>query len=152
MPNSNDERTVGLIPVDSETAQEKLGNEGAITGIADAVINFTEINDYTTFKAEYAFVGEDLVIHFFLTKEMTQTAKNDPKSAAAIESYWLTMFPRVLNDVGQEYFKAKAPRLQAKYTEELASWWFKAQGYKARIDPDAFAEGFLEALDQALEQ
>jgi hypothetical protein len=39
----------------------------------------------------------------------------------------------------------------AKYTEELNSWWFKAQGYGDKIDIDGFILKFFEALDQALE-
>ena len=83
---------------------------------------------------------------------METTAKSqDIQGRAAIENYWLTTFPKILDESAKTFFDAGSPRLQAKYTEELVSWWFKAQGYGNRIDPDAYALRFFDVLDAALE-
>jgi len=133
-----------------ETVQQlrtEISGQPDIEDIGKAVIQFTPVPAYTTFTAEYALVGgENIVVHFFLTPEMQQGTGN------AGDGYWLTRFPQVLDGVAREHFQANFPRLMAKYTEELQSWWFKAQGYGDRIDLDKFLTAFFEKLDVALER
>ena len=151
----SEERTVNLVDISQKEAETRFEQEsrqvgGAVAGIEQAVIQFTKINDFTTFKVEYAWVDGDLVIHFFLTAEMIQLNKTTD-GGPAVKNYWIRTFPLALDKASKEYFQADKPRLQAKYTEELASWYFRAQGYGDRIDPDRFAETFFDHLDQALE-
>ena len=150
MPTSSEEnRSVVLDNISEEDANRLARKETRVQGpmnISNAVINFTKVKDYTTFVAEYAMVGEDLVFHFFLTPEMDREPKDGPVAA-----YWMVKFPKVLDTSAKKYFEAKSPRLVAKYTPEMQSWWMKAQGYSDRIDPDAFAKKFLEQLDGDLE-
>lgn len=108
--------------------------------IADAVPKFTPCEEFTTFSAEYALQDGNIVIHFFL-----------PRDFKGAQDYWTMKFPRALDPTAQSYFKATAPRLQAKYTEELKSWWFRASGYDHIIDWQKFVESFFEELDRALE-
>lgn len=145
------ERTIALADLDQDQAEERLNREPeVVSGIQDAVINFTDVNDYTTFKAEYAWVDGDLIVHFFLTKEMVQANKTE-EGGPLVKQYWLHTFPLGLDKASKEYFQSDSPRLQAKYTDELASWYFRAQNYGDRLDPDLFVESFLEHLDQVLE-
>lgn len=115
-------------------------------GVKEAVPSYTKIKEYTTFEAEYTMIGEDVVVHFFPSEEL----KVAPKQSG--ETYWKVHFPEVLNETAQEYFNATAPRLVAKYTEELYSWWFKAQGYGHIIDLDFFIRRFFEKMDAKLEE
>lgn len=120
--------------------------------ILDGIPRFEKVRDYTTFDAEYTYLEEkDLVMHFFLTPEMLSLAKTD-EGYPLVERYWLAEFPKALDPVAQKHFDATAPRLQLSYTHEMTSWWFKAQGYGDRLDPDGFVVAFLDLLDSALEQ
>lgn len=148
------EKTVGLVDVDNDSARKVCNQELAqpvIEGkdLKNAVIDYTPVSDYTTFDAEFAWIDDNLVIHFFLTPEMKETNKTE--RAPEVKQYWLTTFPDVVDKTAQKFFIAGPPRLQMKYTIELASWWFKAQGFADRLDPDAFALKFFEVLDQDLE-
>ena len=153
---SMSERTVGLVDMDRSQASERfaaeVGQKGgdAVLSLNDAVINFTPVDDFTTFKGEYAWSDGDLIIHFFLTKEMVRKNKTN-EGGPRIKRYWLDKFPRVLDIALKEFFQADSPRLTAKYTPELASWYVRAQGYDDRLDLDLFAEKFFEHLDQVLE-
>lgn len=69
---------------------------------------------------------------------------------AALQDYWINKFPITLNEVAQSHFDATAPRLQAKYTAEVKSWWLRAQGYDHLIDVDSYARRFLEKMNDAL--
>jgi hypothetical protein len=71
---------------------------------------------------------------------------------AKVQSFWIERFPVGLNEVAQDHFKATSPRLQAKYTAEINSWWFRAQGYDHLIDLDAYVLSFLEKLDERLQK
>lgn len=149
------ERTVSLEGMDQEQAQKRFEDEsrtvgGEVGGIQDAVIKFTQIDDFTTFRAEYSWVDDNLIIHFFLTKEMVELNKTE-EGGPSVKQYWLNKFPHALERASKEYFQADSPRLTAKYTTELASWFFRAQGYADRLDPGLFAEKFFEHLDQVLE-
>lgn len=97
------------------------------------------------FQAEYSYPGRDIVIHFFVTDYQKEHWQVDQ-----LERWWLNDFAQALSAVAQEYFNATAPRIVAKYTPEVVSWWFKAQGYNHLIDRDAFVLGFLELLDETL--
>jgi len=105
--------------------------------IAAGVPNFTKVLDYTTFNAEYAMKDGDLVVHFYptdLTKDI-----------------WTREFAWILDRVAQDHFRATAPRLQAKFTEEVNSWWLRARGYSHIVNIKSFVDKFFELIDQALE-
>lgn len=107
-------------------------------------LQFKKVEGYTTFWAEYAFDGEDIVFHFFLPPEKA----NEVRSA-----YWLTAFPAALEVAGPKAFQVGAPRLQGKHINDLGinSWWFRAFGFAEGLAPDALAERFFDALDQELD-
>ena len=111
------------------------------------LLQFKKVTDYTTFTAEYAFDGRDIVFHFFLPPEM-EGKKND--------TYWLQVFPATLDPVVREAFRAGPPQLQAAYVNDFGinSWWLRAYGFAgfARLlDPDLVCQSFLASLDAALE-
>jgi hypothetical protein len=107
-------------------------------------VQFTKVNDFTTFNAEYTYIGNDLVMHFFLPPEKRLSNPAD-------RDYWLNTFSNCLDAAARRYFNADYPRLMAKYTEEVESWWFKACGFGHVIDPDALAAKFLKGLDAMLD-
>jgi hypothetical protein len=147
------ERTIELQDLSPKEATDRVHQEvreqGDISGIDRAVIEFTQL-DRSTFKAEYAWVDGNLVIHFFLTPAMERAAKEGGDQYRAIEAYWLTRFPQALEQEAREFFQDTSPRVQAKYTSELASWWFRALGYGDRIDPEKFALTFFDRLHAQL--
>lgn len=106
-------------------------------------LSFIQVNDYTTFRAEFAITEGDIVYHFFITAEINGLV--NPRR------YWDELFPSKLQDVAREYFKADFPRLQAQYIPEMASWWFRAKGYGAKLDPHRFSYRFFDLFDEALE-
>jgi len=104
-----------------------------------AALQFVPTTDFTTFRAEYAFSGDDIVFHFFRTEE-------NPG-----EEYWGTIFPNVLSEVAQEVFQAGYPRLKAAFTREHDSWWMRAGSFVNVGLPEERVKRFYAALDQALE-
>jgi hypothetical protein len=106
-------------------------------------IQFMPVTDLTTFAAEVAVTEGDFVYHFYATDEVNR--KPDP------QKYWIELFPEVLEKTAKEYFKADFPRLKAAYTEEKASWWFRAFGFGLVLDPHKMALRFCDALDEALD-
>lgn len=143
MPNQkSSERTVAFGYVDEKTVGEDMKSQvveaDTFSGprIRDGVPEFTKVEDYTTFKAEYTMKDGDLVIHFFPGEN---------------KLVWKSIFAEVLDRVAQEHFKATAPRLQAKFTEEMNSWWFRARGYDHLVDFNAFVSRFFDLLDASLE-
>lgn len=112
-----------------------------MVGIEKAIPVFTQVNDYTTFRAEWAQIGTALVLHFFLYPDVQSDAK---------ERYWLDKFPTQLSDTAERYFGATAPRIIAKYTPELESWYMRANGFTP-LDPGAYLQGFFDELDRALD-
>jgi hypothetical protein len=134
------ERTVTIAGVKEDQAGSLLTEHTGIAGVKDAALDFKKINSYTTFSAEWTMNGEDMVFHFFM-----------PKDYRVTEHYWLEVFAKALDAVAQRHFDATAPRLMAKYTEEVKSWWFKAQGYDHIIDKDVYVDKFLERLDAELD-
>jgi hypothetical protein len=121
--------------------QQKVDSNISLQGIAEAVPQFEKEQGYTTFTAEHALVDGNIVIHFFLPEDYRGNA----------QQYWTVRFPLALDGVAQAHFQATAPRLQAKYTEELRSWWFKATNYDHVVDLPRFIRKFFDALDEALE-
>ena len=123
-------------------SEEERSTLEALQDVACGVqpLQFKKIETYTTFTAEYAFDHDDIVMHFFL-----------PKEREGDMTYWLQVFPMVLDPVARKYFQAEKPRLRASYTEEVESWWMRADGYKDLIDRAAYVERFFEKLDQALD-
>ena len=141
------ERVVTLNEVeDRGEAGERLGKEKVIEGINKAVVAFTKVEDYTTFVAEFGVKDGDLIFHFYLTPELDEQPKDGP-----VAVYWMSRFPRVLDGTAQDFFKTGPPRLQAKYTQEMQSWWLRAQGFGENLEPDKLAYAFLETLDRDLD-
>lgn len=101
-----------------------------------------KVEEYQNFRVEYALVNEDFVVHFFVTQTQIQTMEE-----SELEQWWLNGFAVGMDRVAQEYFDAGPPRLQAKYTQEVASWWLKAQGYGHLVSPEAYLLGFFAQLD-----
>jgi hypothetical protein len=91
---------------------------------------------------------EDIVFHFYLTERKNLR----PMQLEQLQRWWLHQFALALDVTAQEHFGCTAPRLQAKYTEEAASWWMKAQGFDHILDVDAFCSAFLRKLDAKLSQ
>lgn len=117
-----------------------------------AALQFTPVDDFTTFRAEYAIVDEDLVFHFFQPPE--HVGAIEAKQTALeprLNHYWMDSFPRTLDVVARDFFRAESPTLRAAYTEELKSWWLRGFGMAAVATPDARAKLFLQKLDQALD-
>lgn len=127
-----------------------VSQEGVIGGVGKAVVQYIKVDEYTTFSAEYGMKDKNLVIHFFLPPEQ-RPSEGARGLLPDVSTYWLKLFPPVLDAVARNHFQADAPRLQAAYTEELHSWWFLAQGYDHLIDLHKYVLGFLEKLDRALE-
>lgn len=110
-------------------------------------LQFVQVDNYTTFYAEFALVDGDIVFHFFLTPEMRS-------NRARWRRYWLEDFPTVLEPSALKHFDTtpEAKRLEATYIEDIVdSWWMRAFGYGHLLDPHQFALGFLEQLDQGLD-
>jgi len=132
--------------VDDGTSVDSLRDgftaDGA-DGIGGKVIDFT-VTEYAAFRAEYALNDRDLIVHFFLPDTANQ------KNAQSYRDWWLNVFPSFLDEESQKYFNAGPPRLSAKYTEEVASWWFRAQGYDHLLDPLSYLEKFFEVLNASL--
>jgi len=152
---SNDERTVQLTGVSREVATRMLGEEGRMVegteeDVARAVPDFRRVN-YPSFVAEHAVINGDLHVHFFLPTEAGDLKRADANLQRKWEAYWLETFPKFLSPVAKEYFQSDKPRLVAKYTEEVASWWFCGRGYGDALNPDELALGFERALDGALQ-
>lgn len=139
---SKDERVVSLQGPEDRDAAVTLMTQHSKIGIGPgAVPAFKAVNDYTTFFAEYDLIDGNVVIHFY-----------PPKGVEVTREYWMVRFAEALDATAQEHFQATKPRLAAKYTEELGSWWFRAQGFGHLIDLDQYLVKFFEKLDAALDQ
>lgn len=117
---------------------------------------FTKVERFTTFLAEYAFQDKDIILHFFPSEELHQSPR--------AKTYWLEVFPRVLDPVSRESFGAEPPRLEGQFIEmaipsfipaaqakATSSWWFCAHGFTEVLDPHGLVERFLSSLDRALD-
>jgi hypothetical protein len=147
-----DERTITIQGMSHEQAVSQLSGEmaeGVEEDVERAVVKFTE-KSYRSFRGEYTNVAGDLTIHFFLPAEAGDLKTATPSQVRYWEAYWLQKFPDTLSQVAREYFQADKPRLVAKYTEELASWWFCARGFGDSLSLSMLAEKFFERLDASL--
>ena len=124
----------------AKTKFEEMTTDG---GYGLKPVAFNKVDGFTTFRGEYALDGEDVVLHFWKTKEV----KNHPFNG----KYWTRIFPKVLSDTAEEHFQATYPRLRAAFSEELDSWWMRALGYGHVLDLDAYVRAFLTKLDQKLD-
>jgi len=123
-----------------------------IGNVKDAVIRFTEVKGFTTFLAEYAVQDGSYIVHFFPPRERYVPAGQGKMQVhGEFLVKWQRTFPSVLSPAAERYFRATQPRLQAAYTAEMFSWWFKAAGFAERLDPDTYIMKFFEELDQALD-
>jgi len=117
-------------------------------GVADAIPKFKPVDLYTTFKAEYFLDDGDYIIHFFLPNR----AAEDSSPLTAQEGYyWSQLFPQVLSDTAEDYFKATKPRVMAQYVPEVLSWYMRANGFGQRLDPDGYLERFFKRLDENID-
>lgn len=151
------ERKIAISGVSEAQAARMLSSEvGLPTGTAEdverAIPKFISW-DYRSFKADFAVVNGDIIIQFYLPAWIPSLVgdlkKADPRVQAAWSAYWLEAFPAQLSPQAKEYFHADVPRLVAKYTEEVASWWFRAQGFGSVMNPQGLVAGFLLKFDQA---
>jgi len=138
------ERVVASPILSEDDSPKQFGHamgQQADMALSPKAIEF-KVAEYENFRVEYAMVDDDFIIHFFITPRQIQMW-----SEPELEHWWLNDFAQVMDRVAQEYFDAGPPRLQAKYTREVASWWLKAQGYGHFVSPEAFLLGFFEQLD-----
>lgn len=112
------------------------------------MLQFVQVDDYTTFKAEFANSEGDLVFHFFKTPEVERLPD--------VRGYWGVTFAAALEEVAKRVFNADAPRIQGQhmYDQEMGldSWWFRANGYGHLLDPYKLVYSFLDTLDEALDK
>lgn len=165
--NESHERQVVLEKVSDEKAGEIHGSAVPMD-MKDAPVKFDSENTvdpdtkemhikfdakFGSFNAEHSILDGNIVIHFFLPSQARKFIKgdNNPAEQKWME-YWIKRFPTVLDPLAREYFDAEYPRLQVKYTQEVASWWFRGQGYGDLIDPKKFVHDFLVKLDAALQE
>jgi hypothetical protein len=124
----------------------------ALGNVKNAVVQFTQVTEYTTFLAEYAFLDGNIIVHFFPPMEAYTGTGDSRRVVEEYLLYWQRRFPLVLSPVAEGYFKATLPVISATYTHEMQSWFFKAGGFANRLDPDGFVLGFFEQLDAALDR
>ncbi len=121
--------------------------------VGEHVPKFKKIENYTTFLAEYAEVGDDIILHFFPPAEAyVQVAGTDTwKVPAAVLRAWQLRFPEVLSPTAENHFRATAPKIVAQYVPEMTSWWMACRSYALTLDPDTLILSFLQKLDAALD-
>jgi hypothetical protein len=124
-----------------------------IGGVVDAVLKFTQVEQFTTFLAEYVVSDGAIIVHFFPPREAYEVSlsTNQPRVNAEFLRYWTTKFPVVLSPVAENYFKATQPVLSATYVKEMTSWWMRAGGYSGRADAEDVIKQFFVVLDSALD-
>ena len=151
-PSYNPQETAAVF------AQERDAAGGAdapvaIGNVLNAAVKFTQVDIYTTFLAEYAFIDGDIVIHYFPPREQyVQVPGTDThRLNADFNKRWRQVFPVVLSPVAEAYFRATKPTLVAQYVPEMTSWWMRCQGFAERLDPDGYVRSFFEVLDRALD-
>jgi hypothetical protein len=112
-----------------------------------APLAFTRVEAYTTFRAEFAIEGGDVIVHFY-------RPEGDDDGAHAA-TYWTTTFPAELERVAKSIFRADYPRLQAQHVDAadlgIDSWWLRAYGFGHLLDPAGLALRFFDRLDLALD-
>lgn len=123
---------------------------------ASMPMEFTKVDRFTTFLAEYTFLDKDIVLHFFPSDEVHNSGN--------AKQYWHTVFPKVLDPVARNSFGAEPPRIEAQYIEmaipsfipadqakPTPSWWLCAHGFTGALDPHGLVDRFLSSLDAALD-
>lgn len=125
-----------------------------ISNIDKAVIQFTKVEQFTTFMAEYAFVDGNIVVHFFPPREayVVSMTTQQPKVSVDFLRYWQRTFPQVLSPVAEAFFKATMPIISATYVAEMTSWWMRANGFANGLEPDQLILNFFAELDAALDR
>lgn len=149
MAIAGEERQIVLGEITEKDAKDALRSEKKewnADSLPDAIPEFKDSHRYS-FKAKWAIIGYDIQIQFFLPKH---AKLDEPRAAEMWQDYWLKKFAATLDMVARKYFDADSPRLLAKYTPELASWWFKAQGFSHMLDPESYVDGFLDLLNVTL--
>lgn len=152
-PDKVQPKQVVLQGMNKSEARNMLNNMGEpieAAKIRDAVITLKPVV-MDSFRVEYAVKGDDLIFHFYIPPRAEQTFNQKGAKQAWLD-YFLNRFKDKLVIVLQEYFECGAPRLQAMYTEEIASWFIKAQGFGNSADPDLLCRRFFEKLDAALQK
>lgn len=109
-----------------------------------------ETKTFDFFVAKYGVVADNLIVQFFLPPAAEKLSERPPREQQAWHTWWATTFPDVLSTVAQTHFRADYPRIMAKYTEEMVSWWFCARGFAHAFSPLIFLEEFLAKMNQAL--
>ena len=111
---SKDEKFVSIEGVTPEKAVDHLVDARGYSAdsLPGAVPSFKKVS-LSSFKAEWALIGEDIQVKFFLPKH---AALNTPEARQAWMTYWLERFTQKLDQVAREYFQAEHPRLVVK-------WW-----------------------------
>jgi hypothetical protein len=132
---------------------ERLSSERASSAVEAVIaegdlpvlpISFIPIDDYTTFRAEFAIVGGDIVYHFYVTEEVQKLPDH--------KAYWFERFPEAMQSAADTHFKVGFPRLKAQYVPEMASWWMRAFGFGKVLDPHRFSFKFFDSLDALLDR
>lgn len=141
----------GMTSNEGKDAIKKIKGEEVYSAnsLRDAVVKLEPFNCYS-FRAEYTFRNDDVVVHFYVPERAH--ALDTAEARRAWMTYWQTRFPSKLSDVSQEFFKAGPDRLEADYTAEVASWWFRAKGFATATNPKMLVHRFFEKLDEALRQ
>jgi hypothetical protein len=124
----------------------------AVGNVLDAVVKFTQVEQYTTFLSEYAFVDGDIVVHFFPSKEEYIEVAGRHRVREEFLLIWQRLFPEVLSPVAETYFKATLPIISAQYIPEMTSWYFRAGGFARHLHAEEFILRFFERLDDALDR
>lgn len=140
------ERYIAIKDADTLSAQREAMGGMSTTDIATRAVEFVRV-ERRLYTAEYTPDGQNIVVHFFLPEVVRH---GGVPQLSQVEHWWLNDFGLALSSSAEEFFCATLPRLQAKYTAEVASWWFKAQGYGHLLDRTAFVEKFLDCLDKKL--
>ena len=154
MDHKNAERSVAIGGVPKGKAHAmanamKGSVASDISQVAKGVPDFTEVKK-KSFTAKYTVLGVDLIVQFFLPAHAEQHLSK-PEGRTAWMEYWLKRFPPKLDEIARSHFEADYPRLMVKWTDEVVSWWFKAQGFGNSTDPKQLTETFLEKLEAALQ-
>ena len=110
------------------------------SAMANATPNFIQVDDYTTFRAEFGLSHKGhFVMHFFATDEV----KTLPDDQA--RKYWLTSFRDALEVAAAQHLRYFEPKLF--YIDDMVSWCIEIDQPEI---PGAVAE-FFDLLDQTLE-
>ena len=96
-----DEKYVAVGGVEPEKAVDHLREAKGYdaTSLPNAVPKFKEVN-YYSFKAEWALIGDDIQVKFFLPKHAALTT---PEARQVWMKYWVERFPGKLDPVARVF-------------------------------------------------